>query len=65
MHAYYTYLALDLANERAAEANAARLASLAHPRPSRITTLRRAIARIAVAVARAADEDLRVSLSTR
>jgi hypothetical protein len=65
MHAYYTYLALDIANRRTAEANAERLAALAYPQPSRITVARRMIARIAVAIARAADEDLRVSLSAR
>ena len=65
MHAFYTYLALDIANRRVAEADAARLAALAHPRPSRITVIRRTVARIAVAIARAADEDLRVSFSPR
>ena len=65
MHAYYTFLALDIARQRAAEAEAARLASLGRPAPSRMTVLRRGVARIAVAIARAADRDLRVSLSTR
>jgi hypothetical protein len=65
MHAYYTFLALDIANQRAAEANAERLASLTHKAPSNLTLIRRAIARVAVAIARAADEDLRVSLSPR
>jgi hypothetical protein len=63
MHAFYTYLALDIANQRTAEANDARLAALG--RPSTPSVLRRAIARVALAVARAADEDLRVSLSPR
>ena len=63
MHAFYTYLALDIANQRTAEANNARLAALARsPGPSFV---RRAIARVALAIARAADEDLRVSLSPR
>ena len=65
MHALYTYLALDIANQRTAEANKARLAALAHPGPSRMTVIRRTIARLAVAIARAADEDLQVSLSPR
>jgi hypothetical protein len=65
MHAYYTFLALDIARQRAAEAEAARLASLGRPAPTRITVIRRAVARLALAVARAADDELRVSLSTR
>lgn len=65
MHSYYTFIALDLARQRVAEAEQARLAALGHPAPSRGTTARRAIARFALAVARAADEDLRVSLSPR
>jgi hypothetical protein len=54
---YYSFIALDLANQRVAEANAQRLADLAHPGESRTAGLRRAIARIALAVARAADDD--------
>ena len=65
MHAYYTFLALDLARQRAAEAEAARLARLGRPAPSRGTLLRRAIARVAIAIARAADGDLQVCLSPR
>ena len=65
MHSYYTFIALDLARERTAEANDARLAALAHPAPSRSIVVRRAIARLALAIARAADEDLgRAALST-
>ena len=60
MHQYpfFAILALDLARERAAEAEAYRLAALANrddPRPSR---LRRGIARVALAVARAADDEV-------
>ena len=52
---YYAFVALQIANERAAEARAHRLAELAHPAPSH-GGVRRSIARIALAVARAADE---------
>ena len=65
MHAYYTFIALDLARERAFEASQARLASLSNREASRPNAVRRGIARIAIAVARAADRDLRVSLSPR
>jgi hypothetical protein len=58
MHSFYTFIALDLARERAAEADRERLAALAHPRPSEVGIVRRAVARVAVAVARAADERL-------
>lgn len=65
MHAYYTFLALDIARQRTEEARAVRLAALAQP-GTRPSVIRRAIARVALAIARAADEDLgRVSLSTR
>ena len=57
MHSFYTFIALDLARERAAEADRERLASLAHPR-NEVGIVRRAVARVAVAVARAADERL-------
>jgi len=54
MQSQYLFLALDLARERADEANRERLAALGHPaRPGRI---RRFVARTAIAVARAADE---------
>jgi hypothetical protein len=56
MH-YYTILALDIARERAAEADAARLAALTSPRRPRFGLVRRAVARAAIAVARAADGD--------
>ena len=52
---YYTFIALELARERAAEANARRLASLAHPIEPRTAGIRLLVARIALAVARAAD----------
>ncbi len=62
MHSYYALIALDLdldlARERAAEADRHRLAALAHPVPDRVGLVRRLIARAAVAVARAADERL-------
>ena len=65
MHAYYTYLALDLARERAEEARLQRLARTSRTGETRTPRIRRLIARFALAIARAADEDLRVSLSTR
>jgi hypothetical protein len=59
MQSYYTFIALDLARERVAEAQRYRLAALAHPAdPNRVGLLRRSIARLAVAVARAADDRL-------
>jgi hypothetical protein len=59
MQSYYTFIALDLARQRTAEANRERLAALAHPYdPNRVGLIRRSIARLAVAVARAADERL-------
>ena len=57
MHSYYTFIALELARERAAEADRERLAALA-PRSTEVGFVRRAVARVAVAVARAADERL-------
>lgn len=54
---YYVFLALDLARQRAAEADERRLAALAEPGEPRAAGLRRAIARIALAVARAADAE--------
>ena len=65
MHTYYTFLALDIARQRAAEADAARLAGLRRSAATTTPRFRRAIARLAVAVARAADRDLQVSLSPR
>ena len=62
---YYAFVALQLANERAAEANAQRLAALAHPGEQRPSLIRRAIARAAFAVARAADGEIgRVPLAS-
>lgn len=63
MRSYYTIIALELARERAAEANAQRL--FTHPGEPRTAGLRRVVARIALAVARAADaEASRVPLTT-
>jgi len=56
MHNHYLFLALDLAHERAAEAQRARLASLAHPAPTIWVRARRGIARFAIAIARLADD---------
>jgi hypothetical protein len=65
MQSYYAFIALDLARERAAEADAQRLAALGRPESARTLGVRRAIARLALAIARAADDDLgRASLST-
>jgi len=62
---FYVFLALDLAEQRAAEARAERLAALAHTSEPRTGGLRRAIARTAIAVARAADaEAVRAPLTT-
>jgi hypothetical protein len=59
MQSYYTFIALDLARQRTAEADRERLAAMAHPHdPDEVGRLRRSIARLAVAVARAADERL-------
>jgi hypothetical protein len=55
---YYAFLALELANEYAREAEAQRLAALAHPAKPRTSGLRRTIARFALAVARAADGEV-------
>ena len=54
MRSYYTIIALDLARQRAAEANAQRM--FTHPGEPRTAGLRRLIARIALAVRRAGDE---------
>jgi hypothetical protein len=60
MHNYYLLIALDTARSRAAEADRDRLASAARAATlaatSRVNPVRRAVARAAVAVARAADE---------
>lgn len=58
MQQYYTFIALEIARERAAEADAYRLAALAQPGEPRPSRIRRAIARVALAVARAADEEV-------
>ena len=65
MHTHYVYLALEVARERAAEADAQRLARLAHPVEPLTVRVRRSIARVALAVARAADDEVRpVSVTT-
>jgi hypothetical protein len=54
---YYTFMALELARQRAEEADRHRLAALARPaRSNQVGIVRRYIARAAVAIARAADE---------
>jgi hypothetical protein len=58
---YYAFIAMELARERAAEADAQRLASLAHPGEPRTAGLRRGVARIARVVARAADDIARAA----
>lgn len=60
---YYTFLVLDLARQRAAEAEAERLAHLGHVPPPRAQRIRRLIARVALFVARAADDELAQALS--
>jgi hypothetical protein len=65
MHSLYTFIALDVARERVHEAEQARLAALGDHGRSRPSAIRRAIARGAIAIARVADRDLRVSLSAR
>jgi hypothetical protein len=65
MHVYYTFLALDVARERAAEADAQRLARAGRVRGSEVGIVRRLVARAALAVARAADERIgQVPLAT-
>lgn len=53
---YYTFIALQLAQQRTDEANRQRMAALAHPGETRPNVVRRAVARVALAVAVAADE---------
>jgi hypothetical protein len=66
MHSFYTIVALDLARERTAEADAYRLAALSRAGSTDVGIVRRIVARVAFAIARAADEqvDQRVSLTT-
>lgn len=59
MHSHYVFLALEIARERAAEADARRFARLAHPSGRVGARVRRSVARIALAVARAADDEVR------
>jgi hypothetical protein len=56
MQTYYLFLALDLARQRSAEADRARLAGLANAGRSDVGPLRRLVARTAIAIARAADD---------
>jgi len=57
IHSQYLFLALDVARERAAEADRYRLAALARQSlPQPVGLVRRTIARAAVTIARAADE---------
>jgi hypothetical protein len=56
MLTYYTFLALDLAAQRTAEADAYRLAAAARADRHEVSRFRRLVARAAVAVARAADD---------
>ncbi len=71
MHQYpfFAILALDLARERAAEAEAYRLAALAalaNRADRRPSPVRRLIARVALAIARAADDEVgRVPVASR
>jgi len=67
MQSYYTFIALDLARQRRAEADGYRLAALSHRQgPKQVGLVRRSIARLAVAVARAADDRVvRRELATR
>jgi hypothetical protein len=58
MQSYYTFIALGLARERAAEADRDRLAALARRDSGEVGVVRRIVARVAVAVARAADDRL-------
>jgi hypothetical protein len=58
MHSHFLFLALDVARERAAEADRHRLASLTHPGEPVTLRVRRAVARAALAVARAADDEV-------
>ena len=62
MHSNHVFLALEIARERAAEADAQRLGRLwrlAHPTEPFSARVRRSVARIALAVARAADDEVR------
>jgi len=56
MHSHYLFIALDTARARAAEADRFRLAAQARSSTPQVNRLRRAVARLAVAVARTADE---------
>jgi hypothetical protein len=64
MFTHYTFLALDLAAQRTAEADRYRLAAAARAERHEVSRLRRLVARAAVAVARAADETIVESAPT-
>ena len=56
MQSHYLFLALDIAAQRAAEADSYRLAESARQPSNDVNRIRRIVARVAVAIARAADE---------
>jgi hypothetical protein len=56
MQSYYLFLALDIARQRSAEADRARMAALANGAHPGVGPLRRLVARAAIAIARAADD---------
>jgi hypothetical protein len=56
MYSHYLFIALDTARQRADEADRERLAARSRVAVSRVNPVRRAVARVAVAVARVADE---------
>ena len=64
MHTHYTFLALDLAERRSAEADRYRLAAQARGQRHEVSRIRRLVARAAVAIARAADETVVKSAPT-
>lgn len=66
MFSYYWLIAVDIARERAAEADARRLAQQLRPRADGPGAIRRGIARFALTVAHAADREIgAVSLRPR
>lgn len=68
MHSHLLFLALEIARERAAEADAHRLAAGARhsgPPGPRFARARRLVAQAAIAVARRADADIARSVASR
>ncbi len=57
-HPYFALVALEIAQQRVAEATAERLAAIGHSSDPRFAGVRRLISRFALAVARAADEEV-------